>query len=1044
MKKLEIGHSFFLKSIYSFFLLLLCHPPSSIMAQSVDYSNCANCSTQQISFHTDVQTKYLGVWGINPSVPSTYWLKGTNKFGSGLDIGNVVDAFTENNWHPLRVPKQIMVGNINSFGVHSWGTESDWNIHISPSQDFESLMTTALERIYANTDEWMRTADGRYTIEAEITPPTYGRNNPWFNNITAKTYLQNKQVGVYGPFVAERLHGYRPEIHPAEQIWWKENDNTTVLLLVADASFRFDEMSDYSEQGAIGDPKPWSLSREQESLIKIPFSVNPSRQATAYSIINLMGRQGYYNSASYPDATSGTTHAISYRGKDVLTVFESSELGQYVGISFEDVCYNASQNLLQGFIILKTAIGNGGDYNHGFVAMQIDKKEFAAGETPALLQGNITEGNNSWQVYNQTFKNEVPFGDIISSDKTGKGYVDGFIDFNGNGITDLFARKDGRWMVMYDAKGNWIEINNSSIPLESLRFGDINGDRKTDVMSVSPQKKVRVSYSGTGLWQDITDAGDETNDFRVGDFNGDNRTDILYMKKMRVDRTVIPWVYHYNMYVKYSATGSWVLLENDFHLTQTSEFDDNFRFGNFNGDNITDIFRLSGSKFYVYWNGRGDRQVLCDLQTQYSNLNHFIFVDDHSRSRYTDVVYVQPGTNVWKFYYEGRRITPGRNITFNNKSEVIFAKTAANGLVTPLALGKATQFPTVTDMVLPMVSQVKIEPYVLPEWQNGSLKRVQADGRSLWQYNMDLVYYPGINPVRYRLQNAPNISAVSDSRTGTALNFSVISSMQENEPGKKIARVSSVPVSAAGGKLQVKLREIDEPFTFEQPSLTVGTQLKLVNEQVAGEGSWALWKEFLQQQAKEIYRSLLTAAPANVQKIKAIKVQAYPLYAVFEKDEVNLAEQSALTRELNSVAYGVNESRITELFGSNKIFSVEWKLVLKNLVTGATETVPQSKIKLKNGKWKNDLLEYNFPSDGNLYELTAETEVVDVMGNRSPKKQMFRYYNQKIFFTDDSAQIASWARSSSLLEKAQVSLQQKARDLQSKSYTPIDLLQFVK
>src|SRR5690606_2030738 len=105
-------------------------------------------------------------------------------------------------------------------------------------------------------------------------------------------------------------------------------------------------------------------------------------------------------------------------------------------------------------------------------------------------------------------------------------------------------------------------------------------------------KKVRVSYSGTGLWQNITDAGDQTNDIRVGDFNGDNRTDILYMKLMSFEQNRNPRVYHYNMYVKYSATGNWVLLENDFQLSNPAEYNDNFRFGNFNGDNITDIFRL--------------------------------------------------------------------------------------------------------------------------------------------------------------------------------------------------------------------------------------------------------------------------------------------------------------------------------------------------------------------------------------------------------------------------------------------------------------------
>ncbi len=1013
-------------------------------AQSVDFSNCPNCSSTQLNFHTEVNTKYLGLWGTNPGVPSTYWMTGTNKFGGVWDIGNVVDAFTENNWHPLRVPKQIMVGTIDRFGVHDWGTESDWNTHIVPAAGFEDFITTALGRLYADTDEWSKTADGRFTIEAEITPPKYARNTPWFNNITGKSSLINKQVGVYGPFVAERLHGYRPEIHPSEQIWWKENENTTVLLLAADASFRFDELSDYSQQGAIGNPKPWSLSRAQEALIKIPFSIRPGQQATALSIINLHGRQGYYTSAAYPDATTGTTHSISYNGRDVLTVFESSELGQYVGITFEDVCMNAAQNLLQGFVIVKTAIGNGGDENQGFVAMQIDKKEYAAGEEPALIEGNLTDGNNAWQVYNQPYRNEVAFGDIFSSDKTGKGYVDGFIDFNGNGITDLFVRKDDRWLVMYDAKGPWTEINNSSVPTASLRFGDINGDRITDILSVSPQKKVRVSYSGTGGWQNITDAGEQTTDFRVGDFNGDNRTDIVYMKRMYIDYQARPMVYHYNMYVKYSAAGSWQLLENDFNLSGPADYEDNFRFGNFNGDNITDIFRYNSFKFFVYWNGRGDRQEICQPQAQYPNLNSFIFIDNHSRAGYTDVVYVQPGTNVWKFYYEGRRITPGRNIRYNNKAEVVFAKTTTTGLTKPLALGKANRTPSVSDMEMALMSQVKIEPYIMPEFQKGSLTRSVAEGRPVLTYNMDLKYYPGINAGRNPMRRFTDIAAVSEMRTGKSIAYSVNTDLRETGDAKKIALVKGISASAAGSKTQVKFREVQEPLNIESAAYSIGVNVKTVKELPAGEGNWDTWKHFLTSKASNAFQPLLSLSPAPIQKVKSITLEALPLYAVLEKEKLNLAEQSELTKELNKIAYGNDDIKKRELFGNKKIFKISWKASVKNLVTGNLTELAANRLNVSDNRWTDDVLKYNFPNDGNLYELIVELSATDILGNRPFEKQVYKFYNQKILMQNTLQQIESWAQPEAIGIKARATLQQRARDFNSSTFSPVDLLQLLK
>ncbi|HNU89084.1 MAG TPA: hypothetical protein PKJ94_12360, partial [Ferruginibacter sp.] len=321
-----------------------------LQAQSVSFSNCPACTSADIALFDTVNTKYLGVSGYNPSTPSTYNLIGDNKFAGS--IHDAYGVFLQNNWYPIRTRKQMFSGTIVDFGVANYGDESDWNIHLLPANGFEDFIADALyykkDNWYAfgpleDKDEWKLAPNGQYTVEAEITPAPAMFNNPWFNNNDSKTYLTNKRIGVYGPFVAEESHGMKPEIHPCEQIWWKETDKRTIILLVGDASNRFDEMSDFEKYSDVEEGyKPWAQDRGQESEMSIPFEIDPARGSLYYSV-QALAAHNFYSSANYEDVTSGRKHTITYRGQPVLTIEESSEIDTYVGISFRNVCFSSGK-----------------------------------------------------------------------------------------------------------------------------------------------------------------------------------------------------------------------------------------------------------------------------------------------------------------------------------------------------------------------------------------------------------------------------------------------------------------------------------------------------------------------------------------------------------------------------------------------------------------------------------------------------------------------------------------------------------------------------
>ena len=109
-----------------------------------------------------------------------------------------------------------------------------------------------------------------------------------------------------------------------------------------------------------------------------------------------------------------------------------------------------------------------------------------------------------------------------------------FGDFNGDGRTDFFRRDSaGSWFILSPGVFPWTEINNSSVPLGGLRFGHFNADRIVDVIAVSGGKW-SVSYGGRTQWQQLNRIrGESLDGLLIGDINGNGRDDMIRYRWLR-------------------------------------------------------------------------------------------------------------------------------------------------------------------------------------------------------------------------------------------------------------------------------------------------------------------------------------------------------------------------------------------------------------------------------------------------------------------------------------------------------------------------------
>jgi len=180
----------------------------------------------------------------------------------------------------------------------------------------------------------------------------------------------------------------------------------------------------------------------------------------------------------------------------------------------------------------------------------------------------------------------------------------GGIDFDGDGRTDPFRltnRPGGGLQWQYLSGGlpaGWQDLTYASDDFSTLRFGDFDGDGKSDVFAahfVSPNQQWVFSSGGTAPYQNLAFASASVF-IGLGRFDGDLKTDVFGAVP-----TAMANLYDFD----YSPGGaaSFVNLSTNNFINLFSGFP--LRFGDFDGDGRTDVFQAfdggNGTSFWVYF-----------------------------------------------------------------------------------------------------------------------------------------------------------------------------------------------------------------------------------------------------------------------------------------------------------------------------------------------------------------------------------------------------------------------------------------------------------
>ena len=279
-------------------------------------------------------------------------------------------------WFPIDGYKRTVCGNVINYFLYqgsSWtDSDDDLNLNIFPNDDFKPIFEQATEVANQRANKPGRTFT-HIQCEIDVIDAPY---KDFFYPDKPFAPKMNTNVCAFGPLVTDKDHEHKPEIHTAEQIWWREVPNVLItnymLSYMCDNSGRFDGLldgnntnipnlndtgDDYdTEGGKKSFGGPWA-PKPIDGTYALAFKVPIGKERLFYKIQKKAGK--YFNP---PTNQPENMHYLVYNKDTIATVLESDALD--VNVRFEKLSIAPSlspsilqPSYLQGFVVLRTKTG---------------------------------------------------------------------------------------------------------------------------------------------------------------------------------------------------------------------------------------------------------------------------------------------------------------------------------------------------------------------------------------------------------------------------------------------------------------------------------------------------------------------------------------------------------------------------------------------------------------------------------------------------------------------------------------------------------------